>query len=77
MRNVRELECFDHIVQLLPSIPRYPNVLMSQWMQSTFPADVFRVLAHLEDRVKTVMDLVNESDLITKTSYVLGSALLQ
>jgi len=39
-------------------------------MQSAFPADMSRVLRHLEDRVNTVMDLVNESDLITKTSYV-------
>jgi DNA polymerase zeta len=39
-------------------------------MQSVFPADMFRVLQHLEDRANTVMDLVNESDLITKTSYV-------
>ena len=45
-------------------------------MQSAFPADMSRALRHLEDRVNTVMDLVNESDLITKTSYVFRDSAL-
>lgn len=56
-------------------MPRYPNATLSRWSQSEVAADVIRVLSHFQERVMTVMDLVHESDVVTKTRFLLSFTL--
>ncbi|KAF8308894.1 hypothetical protein DL93DRAFT_2100396 [Clavulina sp. PMI_390] len=59
----------NNVFQLLKKrIPRYSNLTMTRWIKSAAPVDIFRVLRYFEERAILVLELINESDLITKNS---------
>ncbi|KAF9509344.1 hypothetical protein BS47DRAFT_1349354 [Hydnum rufescens UP504] len=59
----------NNVFQLLQRrMPRYSHSTLREWYNSAVPNRVAQVFDYFSERVATVVDLIDEADIITKTS---------
>jgi hypothetical protein len=53
------------------SVPRYTTATLMEWFQSEVPARTAHIFQYFQERTAMVLDILDESETITKTSYAL------
>lgn len=52
-------------------VPKYTPKTLTQWFRSGVPSRMVRLLKYWADRTVTILDLLDQTELILRTAYVL------
>lgn len=69
-RRVRRLNTlYSHLTIFTRRVPRYSATTLTEWYKDLIPAHTARIFSYFVERTATVIDLIDEADVITKNAY--------